>query len=122
MTARSLSGSRPTSVAGTVVAILERDGQLVGVLDDVIVGHDAPVGVDEEAGADALRLHRLPWPVGTTAMLVMLTTEPPFCWYTPMAGFSRRWASLSGGDACNRSRSASRPGPYMTPRAARSPG
>ena len=62
MTARSLSGSRPSSWAGTVVLILQRHGQLVGVLDDVVIGDDAAVGVDEEAGANALRL-RLPLPV-----------------------------------------------------------
>src|SRR2546430_649029 len=49
MTARSLSGLRPTRLH----LVLEYHRQLVGVLDHVVVGHNATVGVKHEARPDA---------------------------------------------------------------------
>ena len=36
--------------------VLQGDGELVGVLDDVVIGDDAALGVDEEAGTNAVAL------------------------------------------------------------------
>ncbi len=42
-------------------AVSQENLDLVGALDDVIVGDDDAVGADDEAGAEALRLlHRFP--------------------------------------------------------------
>ena len=50
--ARSVFSSRPISLAGSVVPSLQRHRDLVGVLDDVIVGHDEAGRIDDEARAE----------------------------------------------------------------------
>ena len=50
----SVRGSLPTTLAGRSGAVVQRDGDALGVLHHVVVGHDGAVGVDDEAGAARL--------------------------------------------------------------------
>ena len=73
MSALSVSGSRPTTCASyssVVVLAVQRDGDLGGAFDDVVVGEDEAGLVDDEAGAGGLHhllalraaLRPGPWP------------------------------------------------------------
>ena len=57
ITARSVSGSSPTSLAGIVPAVGKRDVDLIGAMNDVAVGQDEPVGREDEPRPAAA--HRL---------------------------------------------------------------
>ena len=50
-TARSVFGSRPSTLAGSSRAVAHGDGDLLGALDDVVVGEDDAVAAHDEAGA-----------------------------------------------------------------------
>ena len=54
MRARSCSGSRATTRAGSVVPSCEADAQRVDVVDDVVVGDDVAARIDDDAGAHAV--------------------------------------------------------------------
>ena len=59
-TAMSVRGSCPITFAGSLRAVVQRDGDRLGVLHHVVVGDDRAVGVDDEAGATCLnRVHPL---------------------------------------------------------------
>ena len=53
-TARSCSGSRATTRAGSVVPSGRRTRSELHVVDDVVVGDDVAAGVDDDAGAHAV--------------------------------------------------------------------
>ena len=69
MTARSVALSTPMTCAGRPWSALgigrELDVDLVGLVDDVIVGDDVALGIDDEAGAERLAhaaaVIRPPW-------------------------------------------------------------
>ncbi len=48
-TARSVLGSPPTILPGQLPPVGELDLDLAGAVHDVVVGHDVPVGIDDEA-------------------------------------------------------------------------
>ena len=50
----SVRGSLPTTLAGKRGAVIQRDGDALGVLHHVVVGDDGAVGIDDEAGAARL--------------------------------------------------------------------
>ena len=62
MTARSVTGSRPTMVAGTRAPLLKTRGDLSALPpvggDHVVVGEDVALGVDHHAGADVAGVAR----------------------------------------------------------------
>ena len=53
MTARSVSGSVPTSFAIRLAAVGQRDLDLVGRFDHVVVGQDVAFRADDDAGTQA---------------------------------------------------------------------
>ena len=57
-TAMSVRSSRPIRVAFSAGVVLQRDGDFVGAVDDVVVGHHDAGRIDDEAGAEALHLAR----------------------------------------------------------------
>ncbi len=58
MSAMSVAGSEPTTVPAKCPAVRQRHGDALGALDDVVVGQDVAVAIDDEpaAGAPARRL------------------------------------------------------------------
>ena len=56
ISATSVSSSEPMTSAGSRVPSVRRDHDLVGVTDHVVVGHDQPGRIDDEAGTGAHRL------------------------------------------------------------------
>ena len=54
MTARSVSGSRATSVATCLALVGQRDLDLVHAFDHVVIGEDVAPRIDDHAGAHAV--------------------------------------------------------------------
>ena len=72
--ARSVLVSRPTTSRLQLGVVVQDDGDLVGVGDDVVVGDDEAGGIDDEARAERGRLARLP--LLTLAALVLRRRNP----------------------------------------------